>query len=123
MGELLGKRLPFVAVCLSHQVLSRQLGFDLLRRDIPNQGTQREIELSGRREVVGFYNTFAAFSDKDKREIDGIGVVEIDRDQETGEVHALRGPRFVSMQFHAESVLTIDGPRIIATAIREVLPG
>ncbi|MBB5123240.1 anthranilate/para-aminobenzoate synthase component II, partial [Streptomyces eurocidicus] len=34
-----------------------------------------------------------------------------------GEVHALRGPHFASMQFHAESVLTQDGPRIVGNLL------
>jgi phenazine biosynthesis protein phzE len=37
-------------------------------------------------------------------------------------VHALRGPCFASMQFHAESVLTVNGPRILAEALAGVLP-
>jgi phenazine biosynthesis protein phzE len=114
---------PFLAICLSHQVLSLRLGLDLVRRPVPNQGVQREIDLFGARERVGFYNTFAAHSDEDKLEIDGIGLVEVSRDAATGEVHGLRGPGFASMQFHAESVLTIDGPRIMASAIEGVLGG
>jgi 2-amino-4-deoxychorismate synthase len=107
---------PFLAVCLSHQVLSLRLGLPLVRRVVPNQGVRREIDLFGTRERVGFYNTFAAHSAEDKQEIAGVGVVEVCRDTETGEVHALRGPRFASMQFHAESVLTVNGPRILAEA-------
>jgi phenazine biosynthesis protein phzE len=113
---LLAARQPFLAVCLSHQVLSLRLGLELARREVPNQGVQREICLFGARERVGFYNTFAARSEEDKREVDGVGLVEICRDPRTGEVHALRGPHFASMQFHAESVLTVAGPRILAEA-------
>ena len=47
--------------------------------------------------------------------------MEVSRDAETGEVYALRGPSFASMQFHPESVLTVDGPRLIADSIRGVL--
>jgi 2-amino-4-deoxychorismate synthase len=112
---------PLLAVCLSHQVLSRRLGFELRRLESPNQGVQREIDLFGARERVGFYNTFAAHSTDDKREVDGIGLVEVSRDAGTGEVHALRGSGFASMQFHAESVLTVDGPRLITDAVRGVL--
>ncbi|MFF3890479.1 anthranilate synthase family protein [Streptomyces sp. NPDC001914] len=112
---------PMLAVCLSHQVLSTRLGFDLYRREVPNQGAQREIELFGVRERVGFYNTFAAHSAVSKRAVEGIGVVEVSRDEVTGEVNALRGPGFASVQFHAESVLTVDGPRIISEAIQGVL--
>lgn len=115
--RLLDERRPFLAVCLSHQVLSQELGFPLVRRTVPNQGTQREIDLFGSTERVGFYNTFAARSTDDKQECAGTGVVEVSRDPETGEVHALRGPHFASVQFHPESVLTLDGMRIIGSLL------
>lgn len=121
VDRLLAERRPFVSVCLSHQVLSRRLGLDLVRREVPNQGVQREIDLFGARERVGFYNTFAAHSAADLRHVDGVGPVEVSRDPRTGEVHALRGPHFTSMQFHAESVLTVDGPRIVADIVRKAL--
>ncbi|MFI7013379.1 anthranilate synthase family protein [Streptomyces sp. NPDC050164] len=115
--RLLDERRPFLAVCLSHQVLSCELGFPLVRRPVPNQGTQREIDLFGARERVGFYNTFAARSADDKRECAGVGVIEVSRDAETGEVHALRGPHFASVQFHSESVLTQEGIRITGSLL------
>ncbi|MDF3292224.1 anthranilate synthase family protein [Streptomyces silvisoli] len=119
-AQLLERRRPFLAVCLSHQVLSLALGFDLVRRRVPNQGVQREIDLFGRPERVGFYNTFAARCDADRVDCPGVGEVEVSRDPRTGEVHALRGPHFASMQFHAESVLTQDGPRIVGTLLTEL---
>ncbi|MGW5509011.1 anthranilate synthase family protein [Streptomyces albogriseolus] len=119
---LLDERRPFLAVCLSHQTLCTLLGFPLVRRAVPNQGVQREIDLFGARERVGFYNTFAARAEEDKAECEGVGVVEVSRDPDTGEVHALRGPHFASMQFHPESVLTQDGVRIVGDLLREVLP-
>ncbi|MFE2142358.1 anthranilate synthase family protein [Streptomyces sp. NPDC059456] len=118
---LLAEGRPFLAVCLSHQVLSTKLGFALKRREQPNQGVQREIELFGRRERVGFYNTFAAQSASDSVEVPGIGTVEVCREPGTREVHALRGPGFRSMQFHAESVLTEDGIRIVSEALSGLL--
>jgi phenazine biosynthesis protein phzE len=118
---LLTERRPFLAVCLSHQVLSGMLGLELARCEVVNQGTQREVDLFGRRELVGFYNTFAARSPNDRFDRLGIGRIEISRDTRTEEVHALRGPYFASLQFHAESVLTRNGPRIFATRITEVL--
>ncbi|MEU3192688.1 anthranilate synthase family protein [Streptomyces sp. NPDC006992] len=118
---LLERQRPFVAVCLSHQALCRRLGFPLFRRDAPDQGVQREIDLFGVRERVGFYNTFAAHARHDKTDVDGVGVVEAARDPGTQEIHALRGPRFASMQFHAESVLTRNGPRIVGRALQAAL--
>ncbi|MFF5447506.1 anthranilate synthase family protein [Streptomyces sp. NPDC012888] len=121
VARLLREERPFLAVCLSHQVLSSLLGLPLVRRDHPNQGVQRTIDLFGRTERVGFYNTFAARSPEDKADVPGVGVVEVSRDPENGEVHALRGPGFRSMQFHPESVLTEDGVRIIGEALSGLL--
>ncbi|MEU7089115.1 anthranilate synthase family protein [Streptomyces achromogenes] len=120
VAQLLAEKRPFLAVCLSHQVLSMLLGLDLRRRPTPNQGAQHLIDLFGRTERVGFYNTFAAHSDTGGFAHPEYGTVEVSRDAVTGEVHALRAPGFASMQFHAESVLTVDGPRIIGSLLAEV---
>ncbi|WP_418957127.1 anthranilate synthase family protein [Streptomyces tritici] len=117
IATLLDERRPFLAVCLSHQTLALQLGLELARRDVPNQGVQKEIDLFGRRERVGFYNTFAARCSADHLHSPRAGRIELSRDPHTGEVHAMRAERFASMQFHAESVLTQDGPRIVGTLL------
>jgi 2-amino-4-deoxychorismate synthase len=119
--QLLSESVPFLAVCLSHQVLSLELGLRVKRRAMPNQGVQRRIDLFGSMQRVGFYNTYAACSVEDKLDHPEIGPVEISRDEDTDEVHALRGPSFASIQFHAESVLTKSGPDIIAGLLRDLL--
>ncbi len=119
--SLLNQKRPFLAVCLSHQVLSLCLGLPMQRREVPNQGVQKEIDLFGVRERVGFYNTFAAQSASDHLHVKGIGRVDVSRDRATGEVHALRGPSFASIQFHPESLLTREGPRIMADLVRHAL--
>ncbi|MFD5337048.1 anthranilate synthase family protein [Streptomyces hawaiiensis] len=111
--ELLSRRTPFLAVCLSHQLLCRHLGLELRRRDVPNQGTQREIDLFGSRERVGFYNSYSARARTDRLECPGVGEVKVCLDAGTDEVHALRGPHFGSVQFHLESVLTQDSERVL----------
>jgi phenazine biosynthesis protein phzE len=120
--ELLERGVPFFAICLGHQVLSTVLGLDIVRIPFPNQGTQRRITFRRRTEVVGFYNTFAAYTGADEiscpqRE----GAIEVLREGATGEVHGLRGPGFASVQFHPESVLTAGGIRIIGELLGEVL--
>ncbi|MEV0319443.1 anthranilate synthase family protein [Streptomyces sp. NPDC050658] len=120
VAQLLDQRRPFLAVCLSHQVLSTLLGLDLARRPVPNQGARHEIDLFGTRRRVGFYNTFAARCDADSFTHPVYGRVDVSRDPATGEVHALRAAGFASMQFHAESVLTVDGPGIIGSLLQEV---
>lgn len=121
IDTLLAERRPFLAVCLSHQVLGLRLGLPIRRRTVPNQGVQREVDLFGAVERVGFYNTFALVSRAEEFTAEGVGPVEVSRDPATGEVHALRGPGFASLQFHPESVLTREGPRIVATALSELL--
>jgi phenazine biosynthesis protein phzE len=120
VDRLLAHRRPFLAVCLSHQVLSSRLGLDVVRRDVPNQGVQREIDLFGDIERVGFYNTYAARSDTDVLLCEGF-TVQVARDARTGEVDALRGPFFASTQFHPESILTTNGADILARLFTAVL--
>ncbi|MFE4592504.1 anthranilate synthase family protein [Streptomyces laurentii] len=114
IDELLSRRTPFLAVCLSHQLLCLRLGLELRRREVPNQGTQREIDLFGSPERVGFYNSYSARARTDRLEHPGVGEVRVSLDAGTGEVHALRGPHFGSVQFHLESVLTRDSERVLA---------
>jgi 2-amino-4-deoxychorismate synthase len=113
VDTLLAERLPFMAVCLSHQILCARLGLPLVRRDVPNQGAQLPIDLFGAPQRVGFYNTFAATCPEDILHHPVVGAVEVSRDGVTNQVHALRGPHFASIQFHAESILTQNGPAII----------
>lgn len=109
---------PFLSVCLGHQVLSGLLGLELVRRRVPNQGVQREVDLFGRRERVGFYNTFAARCAQDRHFAGRLaGAVEVSRERRSGEVHALRGSRFASLQFHPESLLTENGSAIVSELI------
>jgi phenazine biosynthesis protein phzE len=123
LGTLLAGSRPFLAVCLSHQVLCTELGLPLRRRTVPNQGTQKAIDLFGRAERVGFYNTFAATCASPQIRPPRLGgaPVRVSADPVTSEVHALRGPGFASFQFHAESVLTLDGLRLLTAATTHTL--
>ncbi|QES39659.1 phenazine-specific anthranilate synthase component I [Streptomyces venezuelae] len=126
VATLLREQRPFLAVCLSHQVLGLQLGLRLRRREVPNQGVQKQIDLFGAPEHVGYYNTFALLSQDEEFTPAGVpgltgGPVQVSRDPQSGEVHALRGPGFASLQFHPESVLTREGPRIVGTALAGLL--
>ncbi|MEV4807830.1 anthranilate synthase family protein [Nonomuraea sp. NPDC049421] len=121
--KLLAGTVPFLSICLGHQVLAAELGFTVVRRAVPNQGVQRLIDLFGRRARVGFYNTFSALSEGESVSCTGVpGLVRVSRDRETGEVHALRGPHFRSVQFHPESVLTQHGPQILGEMLTSLLP-
>lgn len=120
--HLLNNDSPFFAVCLGHQVLCSILGFELVRRDIPNQGIQRDIYLFGKVRRCGFYNTFEARSKEQLVRSPFVkDPVEVCRDASTGEVHALRGNGFASVQFHAESVLSDDGVLILKEMLQHVM--
>ena len=120
--DALHRDVPLLSVCLGHQVLARLFGFPIRRKDVPHQGTQREVDLFGRSELVGFYNSFTAFSEHDQVHCLGLsGPIDVSRDRRTGEVHALRGPGFASVQFHPESVLTRNGSSIIAELVSTCL--
>lgn len=122
--RVLAARLPLLAVCLGHQVVASLLGLELWRKPVPNQGAQQVIGLFGRRERVGFYNTYVALADSDVvRPPDVAGAVELSRDPRTREVHALRGPGVAGVQFHPESVLTEHGVEIARTLLTGLVGG
>lgn len=122
-ADLLRNGTPLLGLCLGHQVLARLLGFTVARKDVPNQGVQREISLFGQPCRVGFYNTYAAFLPPGDPgpAAHGHGPVTVSRDQRTGEVHALRGRGFSSFQFHPESVLTERGVQILEHEVTALL--
>ncbi|CAL9413839.1 anthranilate synthase family protein [Streptomyces cellulosae] len=111
-----GNRHGVLGVCLGHELIAAELGLDIVRKEVPYQGAQTEIDLFGRPETVGFYNSFVATCDEEAaRELAAHGV-EVSR-AANGEVHAVRGPGFAGVQFHPESVLSLNG----AAVVRELM--
>ncbi|WP_406053791.1 anthranilate synthase family protein [Streptomyces sp. NBC_01077] len=109
-----------LGVCLGHQMLATELGLPIRRMPKPRQGTQEEITLFGRRETVGFYNTFTTWCDDLAEGALLDQGIELARDPRTGEVHALRGSAFASVQFHPESVLSTRGIGVVAELVHHV---
>lgn len=72
---------------------------------------------------MGFYNSFTARCDERTAAELAMHRVELSRDEVSGDVHAMRGPGFAGLQFHPESVLTMDGAALTATMIAGVLVG
>ncbi|MGW2845461.1 anthranilate synthase family protein, partial [Streptomyces sp. NPDC001274] len=103
-----------LGVCLGHELIAAELGLEIVRKSVPYQGAQTRIELFGREETVGFYNSFTARCDADVVTELAAHSIEASTDAATGELHALRGPGFASVQFHPESVLTLRGSGIVA---------
>jgi len=118
VGDLLGSGRPFLAVCLGHQVLCRELGLDLAFKDIVFQGTQSRVPLGEREEMVGFYNTFVARPSGALPE-----GVRVEHDEGTGDVHLVAGPHYRGIQFHAESILTEHGYEVLRELVLDLLGG
>ncbi|NEC08406.1 anthranilate synthase family protein [Streptomyces sp. SID7909] len=103
-----------LGVCLGHELIAAELGLEIVRKAVPYQGAQTRIDLFGRPETVGFYNSFTArCDDSGAAELAAHGI-EASRDEVSGELHALRGAGFASVQFHPESVLTLRGAAIVS---------
>ncbi|MEV5841748.1 anthranilate synthase family protein [Streptomyces sp. NPDC051985] len=109
-----------LGVCLGHELIAAELGLEIVRKEVPYQGAQTTVDLFGRPETVGFYNSFVARCDEEAaRELAAHGV-EVSR-AANGEVHALRAARFTSVQFHPESILTLNGQAIVAELLSGAL--
>lgn len=108
-----------LGVCLGHELLAAELGLEIVRKEVPYQGAQTTVDLFGRPETVGFYNSFVARCDDDTAEELAAHGIEVSR-AGNGEVHALRGPGFAGVQFHPESVLTLNGAAVVRELVGQL---
>ncbi|MFF9620770.1 anthranilate synthase family protein [Streptomyces griseosporeus] len=108
-----------LGVCLGHELIAAELGLDIVRKEVPYQGAQTVIDLFGRPETVGFYNSFVACCDDGAAAELAAHGIEVSRST-AHEVHAVRGAGFAGIQFHPESVLTLDGAAIVRELIGQL---
>jgi phenazine biosynthesis protein phzE len=108
-----------LGVCLGHELIAAELGLEIVRKEVPYQGAQTAVDLFGREETVGFYNSFVARCDDEAAAELAAHGVEVSRSG-SGEVHALRGPGFAGVQFHPESVLTLNGAAVVRELVGQL---
>ncbi len=113
--ELLERKKNALFICLGHQILCNCLGYDVRRKAQPMQGIQLRINLFGRDELVGFYNTFAPQAPAKHLGMDVAIVPELN------ELVGIRAAHFVGYQFHPESLLTKNGYTILQETVRYLL--
>jgi len=109
---------PLLAVCLSHQILADSLGIDLVPLARPHQGLQKTVDVFGTPASIGFYNTFTAHVPPGTTTV---GEAEVAADAASGDVYALRGPGFASIQGHLESILSRDGMETLERLVTSAL--
>jgi phenazine biosynthesis protein phzE len=112
--QLLDERRPMLGICLGHQLMCAELGLELHRRPTPNQGAQIPVDLFGRTEALGYYNSYAALTPR--------ASADWEFAHDGPELALLRGPHYTGLQFHPESVLTRDGLAILRRELVRLLP-
>ena len=124
-GDLLVRfrgRIPVLGVCLGHQAIGDRHGMAVVRSDVPVHGKTSPIMHDGRGVFAGLPNPMTA-TRYHSLVVDPATVTpefEVSARTERGEVMGLRwkGPAgsapMEGVQFHPESFLTVDGPRLLA---------
>ncbi len=114
-STLLAMKKKSLFICLGHQILCSVLGFEVIRKETPFQGSQVQIDLFGRNELVGFYNTFVPI------QTTTLPAMETSLLSTTQELIAIRHKHFIGYQFHPESILTQNGYTILRESIAFLL--
>jgi anthranilate synthase component II len=113
-----GPTTPILGVCLGHQAIGRAFGATVARARIQMHGKTSEVRHDGRGVFAGLSNPFVAtryhslvvLADTVPPDL------EVAARAEDGEVMGLRHRRhpIEGVQFHPESILTVEGKRLLA---------
>jgi anthranilate synthase/aminodeoxychorismate synthase-like glutamine amidotransferase len=117
-----GPTTPILGVCLGHQAIGRAFGATVARARIQMHGKTSEVRHDGRGVFAGLSNPFVAtryhslvvLADTVPPDL------EVTARAEDGEVMGLRHRRhpIEGVQFHPESILTVEGKRLLANFLR-----
>jgi anthranilate synthase component 2 len=121
----LGPTTPVLGVCLGLQAMAEVYGGRVVRAPAPVHGKTSRVRHDGRTIFAGVAQGFEATRYHslvaDRATLPD--ALEVSAEADDGTVMALRHRAFPveGVQFHPESVLTTEGPKIIANWVRAVL--
>ena len=101
--SLFEQKTPLLGICLGHQSILKHHHYSISQLERNTQGVQKEIDVFGSIEKVGFYNSFAP-------------------QENNAPVLTFHKEHHIGLQFHPESVMTPNGQDILEeclTALKE----
>jgi len=114
----LGPTTPLLGVCLGHQSIGQAFGATVSRASVQMHGKTSQISHDGRGVFAGLSNPFVATRYHSLVVLPETvpADLEVTARSEDGTVMGLRHRRFPieGVQFHPESILTVEGKRLLA---------
>jgi anthranilate synthase component 2 len=116
-------RIPLLGVCLGHQVLGASFGGRVERSGVLMHGKTSAVKHTGTGIFAGLSNPFEAtrYHSLELLEEDLSDELEAIAWTETGVLMGVRHRKlpYWGVQFHPESVLTVEGPRLVENFLRQ----
>jgi anthranilate synthase/aminodeoxychorismate synthase-like glutamine amidotransferase len=117
-------RFPILGVCLGHQALGAAFGADIVRADRIMHGKTSPIEHDGKTIFSGLSNPFDAtrYHSLLVRRETLPACLEVSAWTREGEIMGLRHREhpIEGVQFHPESILTLEGKQLLANFLQRV---
>jgi anthranilate synthase/aminodeoxychorismate synthase-like glutamine amidotransferase len=110
-----GPTVPTLGVCLGHQAIAVAFGGRVDRAPEPRHGKTSDITHDGRGVFAGLSNPFVATRYHSLAGVDLPDVLEVAAHSEDGVVQGIRHTEYpiTGVQFHPESVMTVEGMALL----------